>query len=269
MRFLRLPEKGTSPSRRVRAARDRLSVAPAAGADVPALPSLRPADFALSAPVPVRAERRPPTLPPGEMKQPTDKKRHDSRTSPDSTVKRWKEQGEESRSDSQWCRLDDDSRRTGRGARRQNPNLRARNGKRRWELYRHGCRVQNSDIRRSRRDRRGLLVAERSSTIGQGRSVIRRTLFMAALIARGLGPMMLMEHARHLTNRADDQRAQQCHEQNGCGAAHTHQSTTLRSRSAFPFTETEQNVMARRLGGPRRFTLELLRVEDASGPRKG
>ena len=233
MRFLRLPEKGTSPSRRVRAARDRLSVAPAADADVPALPSLRPADFALSAPVPARAERRPPTLPLRAMKQPTDKKRHDSRTSPDSTVKTLEGTGEESRSDSQWCRLDDDSRRTERGARRQNPNLRATNGKRRWELYRHGCRVQNSDIRRSRSDRRGLLVAERSSTIGQGRSVIRRTLFMAALIARGLGPMMLMEHARHITDRADDRRAQQCHEQNGCGAAHTHQIPPFAAEARF------------------------------------
>jgi hypothetical protein len=68
--------------------------------------------------------------------------------------------------------------------------------------------------------------------------------FMAALRGRRLRPMMLVKHARHVTHRADNRRAQQCHKQNGCGTAHTHQSTTLRSRSALPITETELNVMA-------------------------
>ncbi len=74
--------------------------------------------------------------------------------------------------------------------------------------------------------------------------MIRRTIFMAALLGRRFGPMMLVVQARHITDRAHDRRAQQCDKQNGRSAPHTHHSTTLRSRSAFPITETELNVMA-------------------------
>jgi hypothetical protein len=142
------------------------------------------------------------------------------------------------RSDSQWCRLDDDSAPTERGTRRKNANVRAWDSKRRWEVNRCRGRVQNSDICRRRCDRRGPLVAEGSGAIRQGRSVIRRLLFMAALRARRWGPMMLVLHARHITDRAQDGRAQQCHKQNGRDALHTHQSTTLRRRSASRSSET-------------------------------
>ena len=74
--------------------------------------------------------------------------------------------------------------------------------------------------------------------------MLRRALFVAALLGRHLGAMMLVVNARHITDRAEDGWAQQGHKQNGCDAAHSHQSTTLRSRSAFPITETELNVMA-------------------------
>jgi hypothetical protein len=69
--------------------------------------------------------------------------------------------------------------------------------------------------------------------------VIRRTLFMAALFGRRRGSMMIVVHARHITDDAKDRGPHQCQEQNGCGAPHSHQSTTHRSRSAFPITETE------------------------------
>jgi hypothetical protein len=67
---------------------------------------------------------------------------------------------------------------------------------------------------------------------------------MTALLGRRLDAMMLVVHARHITDRAQNEWAHQCQKQNGCGATHTHQSTILRSRSAFPITETELNLMA-------------------------
>jgi hypothetical protein len=56
--------------------------------------------------------------------------------------------------------------------------------------------------------------------------------------------MMLVMHAPRITDAAEYQRHQQRHEQNGRSLPHIHQSTTLRSRSAFPITGTDLNVMA-------------------------
>jgi hypothetical protein len=47
---------------------------------------------------------------------------------------------------------------------------------------------------------------------------------------------MLVLHACEIAEDARDGRPGQCDEQEGRGAAHTRQSTTLRNRSAFPLT---------------------------------
>ena len=67
---------------------------------------------------------------------------------------------------------------------------------------------------------------------------------MAALFGRRRGPIMLVMHAPRATDDAERERHQQRHEQNGRCPPHTHQSTTLRNRNAFPITETELNVIA-------------------------
>jgi hypothetical protein len=67
--------------------------------------------------------------------------------------------------------------------------------------------------------------------------------------------MMPVLHACEIAEDARDRRPDLCHEQEGCGAAHTHQSTTLRNRSAFPNAGRASNIV-------QQTTVSRTKVED-------